>query len=100
MIDYWTRRLFVWAAVATPLGALAQTTGGTGLPAGLDKPKQIMTDVQQLCLAVGVIFISIALIGCGIGMAHYKKRWEDLAMPVMGGIVVGIAVPLAAFLVG
>lgn len=78
--------------------AHAQTNPITG-PGGLDKATQALSAIQTFLLGVAGTFITISLIGCGIGMAFYKKRWEDLAMPVMGGIVCGVASAVGAWLV-
>lgn len=100
MVNSTIRRVWVWAMVSTPFGAIAQTTGGAagGLPGGLQKPVQVLTTVQTMLLAAGVILVTISLIGCGIAMSFYKKRWEDLQGPVLGGIVIGSAVAVAGWL--
>lgn len=93
------RRTCIWAVCCTPLGALAQSTTGSTLPAGLDKPKTLLTGVQSLLLGCSVVLLTIALIATGIAMMYYKKRWEDISMPVIGGIVVGCAPAIASFLI-
>lgn len=95
------RRVWVWALVSTPLGAIAQTTGGSttsGLPGGLQKPLTVLGSVQTLLIAGGVILVTISLIGCGIAMSFYKRKWEDLQGPVLGGVVIGSAVSIATWL--
>lgn len=92
------RRAWVWAVCCTPFGeALAQAA--TSLPAGLDKPQKLLEGVKGLLVACSVILLTIALICTGVAMMYYKKRWEDISMPVIGGIIVGIAPALASFLV-
>ena len=91
------RRLSVAAWVFTPLGAWAQTAGA--LPGGLNKPVQVLTQVQGILIAASVVLLTISFVGMGIAMAFYKKRWEDLQAPVLGGVIIGIARALAAWLI-
>ena len=89
----------IWAVCCTPLGVLAQATTGSTLPSGLDKPKTLLTGLQGMLLGISVVLLTIALIATGIAMMYYKKRWEDISMPVIGGIVVGCAPAIASFLI-
>ena len=91
-----SRRLWVFVVVSTPLGALAQAAG---TPGGLEKPKAVLTTLQTVLLGLSGILVSASLIGCGIAMAFYRKKWEDLQAPVLGGVVIGAASGIGSWLV-
>lgn len=94
------RRAFVWAVVCLPFGtALAQTAAPGSMPGGLDRGITVLTTIEGFLRAAAVILVTISLMGTGIAIGFYKKRWEDIAGPVIGGIVAGIAAGVASWLV-
>lgn len=95
MISELSRRLWVYLVVCTPFSALAQITA----PSGLEKPKAVLTTLQTMLLGLSGILVTISLVGCGIAMAFYRKKWEDLQAPVLGGVVIGAASGIGAWLV-
>ncbi len=90
------RKAWVTVLTVAPVAALASAGGMAG---GLNKATTALTTLQTFLLAAAIILVTIALMGCGIAMAFYKKRWEDLNAPVMGALVIGMASGLSAWLI-
>lgn len=97
MLNDVIRKAWVLMLVYTPVAALAGAGGGVS--GGLNKATRVMTEVQVWLVGLAVILVTISLIGCAIAMAFYKKRWDDVAMPVIGGLLVGMAPGIASFLI-
>jgi hypothetical protein len=90
------KRLCIAAACSAPMLTFGQTAPG-GLT--LNKPLLVLTAIQETLLTISGVLLTIALICVGVAIMNYKKRWEDISTPVIGGLIVAVAPALAAFII-
>jgi len=59
----------------------------------------VMTNVQQVLTGVAVTMFTIAIIWAGFKMAFQHAKWSEISNIVIGGILVGGAAAIAAWLI-
>lgn len=67
---------------------------------GLDKAEEIATDLQTGLHTMAAVVVAIAFMFVGFKMIFQGARFTDVAIVFIGGIVIGSAIELAAFIVG
>lgn len=82
-------------ALASGLAASSQALAGVG---GLTKVNTTMTAIQTTLTTVGVVILTIAIIWAGFKMLFQNSRFTDVAGIVFGGILIGGAAAIAAWL--
>ncbi len=94
-------RLSVWFVCAFPGALWAQgvVAGPAALQGGLTKPISVLSGLRDFLLIAGGILVTISLIGLGIAMSFYHKKWHDIQGPVIGGIVIGFSSAFAGWLI-
>jgi type IV secretion system protein VirB2 len=58
----------------------------------------VMQNVQTMLVGVSVIAFTVALIWAGFKMAFQHAKWSEISNIVIGGIIVGGAAGIAAWL--
>jgi type IV secretion system protein VirB2 len=87
-----SRRLVVQAAACA--GALAASPAF----AQIARVNTVMQNVQTMLVGVSVIAFTVALIWAGFKMAFQHAKWSEISNIVIGGIIVGGAAGIAAWL--
>lgn len=67
--------------------------------AQISKVNQVMTNVQTVLLGVAVTLFTVAIMWAGFKMAFQQAQWSEISNVVIGGILVGGAAGIAAWLV-
>lgn len=67
--------------------------------AQIAKVNTVMTNVQTLLVGVAVTMFTIALMWAGFKMAFQHAKWSEISNIVIGGILVGGAAGIAAWLI-
>ncbi|WP_230182678.1 TrbC/VirB2 family protein [Aquabacterium sp. CECT 9606] len=78
---------FVLAMAATP--AFAQ----------ISKVNTVMANVQTVLVGVAVTMFTLAIMWAGFKMAFQHAKWSEISNIVIGGILVGGAAGIAAWLI-
>lgn len=77
----------VFALVTSPASAGGFTRVGT-----------LFDSVNGILIAAGVSIMTLALLWCGYKVTFRGASFEDISKPLIGGIILGGAPALAAFL--
>ena len=67
--------------------------------AQISKVNQVMTNVQTVLVGVAVTLFTVAIMWAGFKMAFQQAQWSEISNVVIGGILVGGAAGIAAWLV-
>ena len=67
--------------------------------AQISKVNTVMTNVQTVLVGVAVTLFTVAIMWAGFKMAFQKAQWSEISNVVIGGILVGGAAGIAAWLV-
>ena len=67
--------------------------------AQITKVNTVMQNVQTVLLSVAVTLFTIAIMWAGFKMAFSHAQWSDVSNVVIGGILVGGAAGIAAWLI-
>lgn len=68
--------------------------------AQISKVDTVMTNVQSVLVGVSVTMFTLAFMWAGFKMAFQHAKWSEISNIVIGGIFVGGAAGIAAWLVG
>jgi type IV secretion system protein VirB2 len=87
--------------------ALGRLLAGTGLVAAGTLPAYaqiqqlttVMTNVQSVLTGVSVTMFTISIIWAGFKMAFQHAKWSEISNIVIGGVLVGGAAAIAAWLI-
>jgi type IV secretion system protein VirB2 len=90
-----TRRILGQLLAATGLASVA------ALPAQaqIAQVTTVMTNVQTVLTGVAVTMFTISIIWAGFKMAFQHAKWSEISNIVIGGILVGGAAAIAAWLI-
>jgi type IV secretion system protein VirB2 len=66
--------------------------------AQISKVNSVMSNLQTVLLGVAVTMFTIALMWAGFKMAFQHAKWSEISNIVIGGILVGGAAGIAAWL--
>jgi len=94
----WTvgmRRLAGIAAAAAGLLGIATLPA----QAQIAQVTTVMTNVQTVLTGVAVTMFTISIIWAGFKMAFQHAKWSEISNIVIGGILVGGAAAIAAWLI-
>jgi type IV secretion system protein VirB2 len=78
--------------------AAALTAAASPAFAQIARVNTVMTNIQTTLVGVSVIAFTIALIWAGFKMAFQHAKWSEISNIVIGGIIVGGAAGIAAWL--
>jgi type IV secretion system protein VirB2 len=86
---------------------LGQLLAAAGLTAAATMPAHaqiqqvttVMTNVQTVLTGVAVTMFTISIIWAGFKMAFQHAKWSEISNIVIGGILVGGAAAIAAWLI-
>src|ERR1035438_4275692 len=78
--------------------ALVGASAATPAFAQIARVNTVMTNIQTTLVGVSVIAFTIALIWAGFKMAFQHAKWSEISNIVIGGIIVGGAAGIAAWL--
>jgi len=67
--------------------------------AQIAKVNTVMTNVQTVLVGIAVIVFTIAIMWAGFKMAFQHAKWSEISNIVIGGIFVGGASGIAAWLI-
>ena len=67
--------------------------------AQISKVNQVMTNVQTVLVGVAVTLFTVAIMWAGFKMAFQQAQWSEISNLVIGGILVGGAAGIVAWLV-
>ena len=67
--------------------------------AQISKVNTVMTNVQTVLVGVAVTLFTVAIMWAGFKMAFQQAQWSEISNVVIGGILVGGAAGIAAWLV-
>ncbi len=67
--------------------------------AQIAKVNTVMTNIQTVLTGVAIIAFTIAIMFAGFKMAFQHAKWSEVANIVYGGILVGGAAGIAAWLI-
>jgi type IV secretion system protein VirB2 len=83
-----------------PLAAAGLAAAGT-MPAyaQIAQVTTVMTNVQTVLSGVAVTMFTISIIWAGFKMAFQHAKWSEISNIVIGGILVGGAAAIAAWLI-
>lgn len=81
--------------------AASGLTGIASLPAQaqIAQVTTVMTNVQTVLTGVAVTMFTISIIWAGFKMAFQHAKWSEISNIVIGGILVGGAAAIAAWLI-
>lgn len=88
------RRLRPAVVIVTAASALSASPAF----AQITRVNTVMQNVQTTLVSVSVIAFTIALIWAGFKMAFQHAKWSEISNIVIGGIIVGGAAGIAAWL--
>lgn len=84
---------------AMRLAATAMLVASSPAFAQISKVDTVMTNVQNVLVGVAVIMFTIALMWTGYKMAFQHAKWSEVSNILIGGILVGGAGGIAAWLI-
>ena len=67
--------------------------------AQITKVNTVMQNIQNILTGVAITVFTIALMWAGFKMAFQQARWSEISNIVIGGIIVGGAAGIAAWLI-
>ena len=67
--------------------------------AQISKVNTVMSNVQAVLAGVSITIFTIVIMWAGIKMAWQQAKWVDISNIVIGGILVGGAAGIAAWLI-
>lgn len=67
--------------------------------AQISKVNTVMSNVQTVLVGVAVTMFTLALMWAGFKMAFQHAKWSEISNIVIGGIIVGGAAGIAAWLI-
>ncbi|MFV5405843.1 MULTISPECIES: TrbC/VirB2 family protein [Acinetobacter] len=67
--------------------------------AQISKVNTVMSNVQAVLAGVSITIFTIVIMWAGIKMAWQQAKWADISNIVIGGILVGGAAGIAAWLI-
>lgn len=67
--------------------------------AQITKVNTVMTNVQTVLVGVAVTLFTLAIMWAGFKMAFQQAQWSEVSNVVIGGILVGGAAGIAAWLI-
>ena len=67
--------------------------------AQISKVNTVMSNVQAVLAGVSITIFTIVIMWAGIKMAWQQAKWSDISNIVIGGILVGGAAGIAAWLI-
>lgn len=81
--------------------AVAAVTAAATAPAHaqIAQVTTVMTNVQTVLTGVAVTMFTISIIWAGFKMAFQHAKWSEISNIVIGGILVGGAAAIAAWLI-
>jgi type IV secretion system protein VirB2 len=85
------------AAVLTTVAAAAAVTEPAY--AQIAQVTTVMTNVQTVLTGVAITLFTIAILWAGFKMAFQHAKWSEISNIVIGGILVGGAAAIAAWLI-
>ncbi len=94
-----------WKVLARKLAGRVLAAGGVMALATMPAHAQIqqvttvMTNVQTVLTGVAVTMFTISIIWAGFKMAFQHAKWSEISNIVIGGILVGGAAAIAAWLI-
>jgi type IV secretion system protein VirB2 len=93
-------RVGVRRATGRTLAAAGMTAAAT-MPAHaqIAQVTTVMTNVQTVLTGVAVTMFTISIIWAGFKMAFQHAKWSEISNIVIGGILVGGAAAIAAWLI-
>ena len=96
--NYW--RVGGRRATGRMLAAAGMTAAAT-MPAHaqIAQVTTVMTNVQTVLTGVAVTMFTISIIWAGFKMAFQHAKWSEISNIVIGGILVGGAAAIAAWLI-
>jgi type IV secretion system protein VirB2 len=94
------RRLLVRRTLGQLLAAAGLIAAAT-MPAHaqIQQVTTVMTNVQTVLTGVAVTMFTISIIWAGFKMAFQHAKWSEISNIVIGGILVGGAAAIAAWLI-
>ena len=91
------------ALARTARHAMVAIVGAAGLCAPalaqIAKVNTVMTNVQTILVGVSITVLTIAILWVGYKMAFQHAKWSEVSNIVIGGILIGGAPGIAAWLV-
>lgn len=87
-----------WRSTALTAAIIGTTTSPAF--AQLDKVATTMTTIQVMLVSISVITLTIAIMWAGYKMIFDHARWTDISNILIGGILIGGATSIAAWLAG
>jgi type IV secretion system protein VirB2 len=92
-----------WQATKTKLAMVAAMAAAAFLPvpafSQVTKVNMVMTNVQAVLVGVSITVLTIAILWVGYKMAFQHAKWSEVSNIVIGGILIGGAPGIAAWLV-
>lgn len=79
--------------------ALALSMVANSAFAGIGRVNTVMTNIQVVLVGVAVVFFTCAIMFAGFKMAVQHAKWSEISNIVIGGILVGGAAGIAAWLI-
>ena len=86
--------------VAARLAIFALVLAANPAFAQIAKVNTVMTNIQGILVGVSVVMFTIALIWVGFKMSFQHAKWSEVSNIAIGGIIVGGASGIAAWLLG
>ncbi|MDQ1922683.1 TrbC/VirB2 family protein [Massilia pseudoviolaceinigra] len=84
---------------AARLGILAISVMSSPAYAQIAKVNTVMTGVENVLKGVSITCFTLALMFAGFKMAFQHAKWSEISNIVIGGIIVGGASAIAAWLI-
>ncbi len=85
--------------VSTTTAAVVMMTFVAPAFAGIGRVNTVMSNIQTVLVGVAVTAFTIALMWAGFKMAFQHAKWSEISNIVIGGIIVGGAAGIAAWLI-
>ena len=87
------------ANVGTRLALSLMLLAASPAFAQISKVNTVMSNVQTVLVGVAVTVFTLALMWAGFKMAFQHAKWSEISNIVIGGILVGCASGIAAWLI-
>ena len=92
------KRIQLSTPSALTIGLLATTIPNIAF-AQISKVNTVMSNVQTVLVGVAVTVFTLAIMWAGFKMAFQHAKWSEISNIVIGGILVGGAAGIAAWLI-
>ena len=80
--------------------SIATLTAASNANAQISRVNTVMDNVATVLTGVSVTIFTICLMFAGFKMAFQQAKWSEISNIVIGGIIVGGAAGIAAWIVG